>query len=102
MSVAGDTAMGLAVELRALAPAAKGMTADSRKVYPGDVFLAFPGDVHDGRAHIAQAIHAGAAAVVWEPEGCNWNADWRAPHLPVSHLRQRAAGLVAACYGRPS
>jgi UDP-N-acetylmuramyl-tripeptide synthetase len=102
MSAAPDIAMELTAELRALAPAAKGMTADSRRVGPGDVFLAFPGVVHDGRAHIAQAIHAGAAAVAWEPEGWNWSADWRAPHLPVSGLRQRAAGLAAAWHGRPS
>jgi UDP-N-acetylmuramoyl-L-alanyl-D-glutamate--2,6-diaminopimelate ligase len=102
MSTAPDSAMELTAELRALAPAAKGMTADSRRVGSGDVFLAFPGAVHDGRAHIAQALHAGAAAVAWEPEGWAWSPDWRAPHLPIAHLRQRAAGLAAAWHGRPS
>ncbi len=102
MSLARDMAMELASELRTLAPAAKGMPADSRRVAPGDVFLAFPGAVHDGRAHIAQAIHAGAAAVAWEPEGWTWSPDWRAPHLPVTDLRQRAAWLAAAWHGWPS
>ncbi|MEW5788489.1 MAG: UDP-N-acetylmuramoyl-L-alanyl-D-glutamate--2,6-diaminopimelate ligase [Pseudomonadota bacterium] len=92
----------LAGELRALAPNARAMTADSRKVGPGDVFLAHPGAVHDGRSHIVQAIQAGAAAVVWEPDGWTWNPDWRAPHLPVAGLRQGAAHLAAAWYGAPS
>ncbi len=92
----------LAAELRTLAPAARNMTADSRRVLPGDIFLAHPGALHDGRAHIAQAIHAGAAAVAWEPEGWSWRPDWRAPHLPVAGLRQRAARLAAAWHGQPS
>jgi UDP-N-acetylmuramoyl-L-alanyl-D-glutamate--2,6-diaminopimelate ligase len=93
---------GLASELRALAPTARNMTADSRRVGPGDVFLAYPGNVHDGRTHIVQAIHAGAAVVAWEPDGWAWSPDWRAPHLPVAGLRQRAALLAAAWHGQPS
>jgi UDP-N-acetylmuramyl-tripeptide synthetase len=104
MSALPDMApyLEMAAELRALAPVARGMTADSRRVEPGDIFLAHPGDTHDGRAHIAQAIHAGAAAVVWEPEGWSWNPDWRAPHFPLAGLRQRAAPLAAAWHGEPS
>ena len=98
----GEPADDLAAQLRRLAPAARAMTADSRKVGPGDVFLAYPGAVHDGRAHIAHALHAGAAAVAWEPEGGAWHPDWRAPHLPVAGLRRRAAGLAASWHGRPS
>jgi UDP-N-acetylmuramoyl-L-alanyl-D-glutamate--2,6-diaminopimelate ligase len=97
----------LAAHLRALAPAARAMTADSRRVEPGDIFLAHPGAVHDGRTHIATAIQAGAAAVAWEPSGPHdppfaWQEDWRVPHLPVSALRGRTAPLAAAWYGRPS
>ena len=92
----------LATALRALAPAARGMTADSRRIGPGDIFLAYPGTVHDGRAHITQAIHAGAAAIAWEPEGWTWSQNWRTPHLPVADLRQRAAHLAAAWHGHPS
>jgi UDP-N-acetylmuramyl-tripeptide synthetase len=78
------------------------MTADSRHVQRDDVFLAYPGGVHDGRSHIAQAIHAGAAAVVWEPEGFAWDTTWQVPHLPLVNLKERAAGLAAAWYGQPS
>ena len=88
-------------QLRALAPDARGMTADSRRVAAGDVFLAFPGDVHDGRAHIPAALAAGAAAVLWEPAGHAWHAG-AAPQLAVANLRQHAAELAAAWYGKPS
>lgn len=92
----------LADELRRLAPAARGMTADSRQVQRGDVFLAYPGGVHDGRSHIAHALHAGAAAVAWEPEGFAWDPAWQVSHLPVAGLKARAAGLAAAWHGQPS
>lgn len=99
----GKEQAGLIVdELRRLAPAATGMTADSRRVRRGDVFLAYPGGVHDGRGHIAHALHAGAAAVAWEPDGFAWDPSWQVPHLPVAGLRQRAPGLAAAWHGRPS
>ncbi len=40
------------------------LTLDSRKVRPGDLFLAVPGTSQDGRAHIADALAHGAAAVL--------------------------------------
>jgi len=45
---------------------AAGVTADSRKVKRGDVFVAVPGTKADGLAYAAQATAAGAAAVVGE------------------------------------
>ena len=96
-----DTA-NLVATLTKLAPAARNMSADSRRIAPGDLFLAYPGGAHDGRDHIASAIHAGAAAVVWEPEGREWHAEWRLPHLPVAKLKARAAALAATWYGQPS
>jgi len=43
-----------------------GMQLDSRRVRPGDLFLALPGEQHDGRQFIEQAVANGAAAVVAE------------------------------------
>jgi UDP-N-acetylmuramoyl-L-alanyl-D-glutamate--2,6-diaminopimelate ligase len=42
------------------------LTADSRRVQPGDIFVAFPGAQADGRDFIAQAVANGAAAVIAE------------------------------------
>ena len=95
-------AIELVTTLRALAPAARNLSADSRQIEAGDVFLAFPGAEHDGRDHIASAIHAGAAAVIWEPTGGAWNEAWRVPHLPIANLKTQAASLAAAWYGQPS
>ena len=89
-------------DLRKLAPTARGMSADSRRIGPGDIFLAFPGAAHDGRAHIAGAIHAGAAAIVWEPEGFDWREDLPIRHLPMANLKNQAAALAAAWYEHPS
>jgi UDP-N-acetylmuramoyl-L-alanyl-D-glutamate--2,6-diaminopimelate ligase len=45
-------------------PVITGVTADSRKVAPGDLFAALPGATADGRAFIAQALEKGAAAIL--------------------------------------
>ena len=45
-----------------------GLTADSRKVAPGSVFVAIPGNKADGAAFIPQAVGAGAVAIVGEDE----------------------------------
>jgi len=45
-------------------PMITGVTADSRKVAPGSLFVALPGNAADGRAFIPQALSQGAAAVL--------------------------------------
>jgi UDP-N-acetylmuramoyl-L-alanyl-D-glutamate--2,6-diaminopimelate ligase len=45
-------------------PVITGVTADSRKVAPGCLFVALPGSAADGRAYIPQALSQGAAAVL--------------------------------------
>jgi len=45
-------------------PVITGVTADSRKVAPGALFVALPGTAADGRAFIPQALSQGAAAVL--------------------------------------
>jgi len=104
MSMPVDTATrhAMADALRALAPEARGMSADSRRLAAGDIFLAHPGRTHDGRAHIAQAIQAGAAAVVWEPGDWTWDPAWRVPNLPLAGLARHAAALAAAWHRDPS
>jgi UDP-N-acetylmuramoyl-L-alanyl-D-glutamate--2,6-diaminopimelate ligase len=94
-------AAALAAEIRALAP--KGhLTSDSRAVLAGDVFFAYPGALSDGRGFIAAAIAKGAAAVVYDPAGFNWDAAWSVPHLAVPALKSHAGPLAHAFYDDPA
>jgi len=54
----------LLVPLLAEDPEIGGLTADSRKVRPGDLFAALPGTHVDGRDFIAEAVKRGARAVL--------------------------------------
>ena len=82
------------------APAAQ-LSADSRSIAPGDVFVAYPVIGADGRKHIAHAIAQGACAVLYEPEGFQWEAGWAVAHLPVPQLDGAAGWIANAYYGRP-
>lgn len=78
------------------------LCADSRQVLAGDVFLAFPGLRADGRRFIPDAVHAGAAAVLWERDGHVWDASLPVPNLPVEGLAALSGYLAHEVYGRPS
>ena len=84
--------------------AAKRLTADSRRVQPGDVFVAFPGAHVDGRDFIAQAVANGAAAVLAEA-GVPATTKVRAGDTAIVEVAGLAAlsGEIAhLVYGRPS
>ncbi|MGZ8252972.1 MAG: Mur ligase family protein, partial [Methylophilaceae bacterium] len=78
------------------------MTADSRQVGKGSLFLAYPGEKLDGRDFIAQALEQGAAAVIWEQEGFTWNPQWAVPNMPLTALRKQAGVIADEFYGQPS
>ena len=66
-----------------------GLTADSRAVAPGYLFVALPGTSADGRRFIADAVERGAAAVL-APEGTAWPAG--VPPRPlITHAQPRLA-----------
>jgi UDP-N-acetylmuramoyl-L-alanyl-D-glutamate--2,6-diaminopimelate ligase len=75
---------------------------DSRAVKPGDTFVAHPGYSHDGRDYIGQAIAGGAASVLWERAGFEWNREWQVPNLGLRNLRRHAGEIASRVYGRPS
>jgi len=79
-----------------------GITADSRRVSPGMLFLAYPGVHSDGRQYISQAIVAGAAGVLWESADYAWNPDWRVSNLGVAGLKEQAGEIAAEFYAHPS
>ena len=78
------------------------LTADSRTVKLGSIFVAYPGTAQDGRMYIAEAISRGAAAVLWERDGFSWNERWEIPNLGVEGLRGRISEIAGAVYGNPS
>ncbi|MGA8259560.1 MAG: UDP-N-acetylmuramoyl-L-alanyl-D-glutamate--2,6-diaminopimelate ligase [Arenicellales bacterium] len=104
--------MTVAVPLRDLLagmtdPSAAGSTAvagvalDSRRVVEGDLFLACPGTVLDGRSFINQALARGAAAIAYEAQGFEGVAPG-VPAVPVAGLAARVSEIGARFYGRPS
>ena len=75
-----------------------GLQYDSRKVQPGEVFFAFPGENVDGHEFIAKALAAGAAAVVSEREA---PAEQRGVWVRVRHGREALAEAALRFYGYP-
>ncbi len=90
----------VAAQIRALAPQAQ-LASDSRRIKPGDVFFAYPGDAGDGRSYIETAVEQGAALVVYDPAGFAWNAAWSVPRLAVEQLKPRAGAIAHAYYDAP-
>ena len=76
-------------------PEISGVTADSRKVQRGFLFVALPGSRADGRSFIPAALEAGAAAVL-APDDV---ADLSAPVVHASDLRRAYALAARAFYG---
>jgi UDP-N-acetylmuramoyl-L-alanyl-D-glutamate--2,6-diaminopimelate ligase len=87
--------LGKGVDVQALC-------TDSREATPGCVFFAIPGHLEDGTQYVAQAVAAGAVAVVAEEplSGTDWlgEASW----LQVENVRRAKALAAHAFYGNPS
>ena len=80
----------------------KRLVTDSRRIGPGDTFVAYPGEARDGRDYIAQALANRAASVLWEFRHYAWNPAWRIPNLGVADLRRCAGEIASHVCGRPS
>jgi UDP-N-acetylmuramoyl-L-alanyl-D-glutamate--2,6-diaminopimelate ligase len=81
-------------------PSVSGVEYDSRRVKPGDAFIAMRGEASNGNKFIDQAIAAGAVAIVSDSanekprEGVAW--------AQVAHGRRALARLGANFYKRPA
>ncbi len=82
-----------ALDPKAAAIDVSGVTADSRAIKPGDVFVAIAGGKVDGLKFATQAADAGAVAVVTERDGGAFSTS--VPSIKVGNTR-RALALMAA------
>ena len=74
-----------------------GGAADSRNVSHGDLFAAFPGENADGNLFVADALRAGAVAVICsrQPDG-----EWPGATIAVTPDVTRAVGELAHTWRR--
>lgn len=76
-----------------------GIAYDSRRVMPGMMFVAIPGQHSDGHEFISNAVERGAAAIVCDRNGFSHP---RATRIQVADVREALARAAAAFYGNPS
>ncbi|QNL43651.1 UDP-N-acetylmuramoyl-L-alanyl-D-glutamate--2,6-diaminopimelate ligase [Oscillibacter hominis] len=74
-----------------------GVSYDSRKTRPGDLFVAMPGYSMDGHAFIGKAAAAGAACVL-----CERPPEEEIPYVQVANSRHGLALVGANWFGRPA
>ncbi len=92
-------------EIQRFAPAVtvRDICLDSRKVVPGSLFLAIVGYTLDGHDYIADAIRAGACAVLYESgDYANRIVHPQVPHLHVRDLRSQAGCIASRFFDHPS
>jgi len=97
-----ETVESILRRLAAQGARVSGLATDSRSLARGEVFLAFPGARSDGRRFVDDAVARGAAGVVWERSGFEWNPQWRVANVAVEGLRALAGPLAHEVYGRPT
>jgi UDP-N-acetylmuramoyl-L-alanyl-D-glutamate--2,6-diaminopimelate ligase len=79
-----------------------GITFDSRRVRPGDLYVALPGSATHGARFAGQAVAAGAVAVITDEAGRAAAEATGAPVLIVPDARAVLGPVAAWVYGRPA
>ncbi len=79
-----------------------GLTLDSRSVQPGDLYVALPGTRVHGAAFCADAVAAGAVAVLTDPDGRARAAATGVPVFVLADPRARLGEIACWVYGDPS
>ncbi|GAB4120785.1 MAG: UDP-N-acetylmuramoyl-L-alanyl-D-glutamate--2,6-diaminopimelate ligase [Rubrivivax sp.] len=77
------------------------LRTDSRRVQPGDAFIAWPGHANDGRRYVGSALAAGATTCLVEAEGVEAFGfdDARVAALP--RLKAATGAIAHEFFGRP-
>jgi UDP-N-acetylmuramoyl-L-alanyl-D-glutamate--2,6-diaminopimelate ligase len=79
-----------------------GITHDSRRVRPGDLYAALGGSRYHGARFCGQAAAAGAVAVLTDPAGRDLAAGSGLPVFVLADPRSRLGEVAAWVYGHPS
>ncbi len=82
-------------------PAIRSLTYDSRRVAPGELFVALRGVHTDGHAYLPQALRLGASALLVEA----WPTDLSRGEVAVAVVpdtRRALAPIAAAFFGHPA
>jgi UDP-N-acetylmuramoyl-L-alanyl-D-glutamate--2,6-diaminopimelate ligase len=81
-------------------PPVRGLSIDSRRVAPGDLFVALPGQHTDGHRHVPEALRLGATALLLERPLEGLPAGVGVARVPDT--RRALAPLAAHFFGHPS
>src|SRR5438034_5187923 len=76
-----------------------GIGYDSRRVTPGMVFVAVPGQKTDGHEYIRAALDRGATAIICERNG---GMPAQATKIKVADVREALARVASCYYQNPS
>ena len=93
---------GAALEPAHAAAAVTGVTLRAADVRPGDLFAALPGARAHGADFAAEAVAAGAAALLTDPAGLARAASTGLPALVHPRPRDVLGTVAAAVYGDPT
>ncbi len=82
----------------------QGLTSDSRKVRPGDLFIAYAGTQTDSRQYITSVIAQGAQAILYEdtPDFSFNTSTVSIPIIPVKNLSRHLGNIASMFYEHPS
>ncbi|MBK7531446.1 UDP-N-acetylmuramoyl-L-alanyl-D-glutamate--2,6-diaminopimelate ligase [Piscinibacter sp.] len=81
----------------------RSLAVDSRRVQPGDAFIAWPGHALDGRQYVRQALAGGAVACLVEADGVEaFDFGEGAPVAALAGLKSSTGEIADGFYGRPS
>ena len=92
-------------ELRQALTTGAHLKADSRKILPGDIFIAYIFGSADNRHYIKEAIQKGAAAVIWDNKNFVWPDDEVTQNIQnyaVPDLNNVIGLVASAWYEHPS
>ena len=78
------------------------LQTDSRRIQPGDAFIAWPGAATDGRQYVAASLNAGASCCLVESAGVQSYGFADARIAQVTGLKAMSGLIAAAYYEQPS